>query len=233
MKEKPDIVYFVKPAVVNNELTYSLRTLDNFKVGGKVWFYGFCPYNLRPDEFVDCEQGLASKWVRVRNMLVKVCQNDKITEDFWLFNDDFFVIKPVEKYVNEYDGDLKDFADDIYKKCGVKTKYIERIYNLIRTLEKDGLPTKNYCLHKPMLVNRKKALEVLEKYPNEPMFRALYGNYWNIGEVEKGDCKISRFNKKKIGDDWRFVSTDDGTFREDAVGKYIRERFDKPSRFEL
>lgn len=233
MVRKPDIIYFVKPSMANNELTYSLRTLENFKVGGRVWFYGFCPYHLAPDYFVECNQGLFSKWKRVHDMIVKVCENDNITEDFWLFNDDFFVLNPVEKYSNEYNGTLQELADSIHRRVGIETKYTINIRCLAKFLEKEGLPTKNYCLHKPMLVNRKKALEVLKKYPDEPMFRSLYGNYWNIGRAESEDCKISKHHSKKFDKNWQFVSTDDATFREGDVGRYIREKFDKPSKYEL
>ena len=228
-----DIVYFVKPTIVNNELTYSLRSLPNFKVGGRVWFYGFCPYNLKPDRFVECHQGLNSKWSRVRSMLVEVCQNDEITKDFWLFNDDFFVIKPVEKYENEYNGTLQELIEFIEGRCGMPTGYTKRLRHLIEILEKDKLPTKNYCLHKPMLVNREKALEVLNKYPNEPMFRSLYGNYWDVSKKQNEDCKISRFNRRKVDKKWQFVSTDDETFREDEIGKLLIEMFDKPSKYEI
>ena len=82
----------------------------------------------------------------------------------------------------------------------------------------------------PILVNRAKALEVLEAFPDCPMFRSLYGNYHGIGGVERHDCKIS--TAKAVPDDCDYVSTSDASFRTGAVGKYIRQQFPEPCKYE-
>ena len=78
-------------------------------------------------------------------------------------------------------------------------------------------------------------LEVLEKFPNEPMSRALYGNYWQIGGVCKHDMKIKVLHYDKLPmamQTWEFVSTSDESFRAGDVGKYLKEKFNERSRFE-
>ena len=99
-----DIVYFIKPCTSNEELTYSLRTLKNFP-HNKVWFYGGCPDNLKPDYHVKVKQ-VYNKWQNVNMMLRMACTNPKITDNFWLFNDDFFIMKEVKNPTNHYNGDL-------------------------------------------------------------------------------------------------------------------------------
>ena len=88
-----DIVYVLKPDFQNEELRYSLRSLENFP-HDKVWFVGGQPNELTPDGRLNIRQWGDTKWERVKNMLARVCVADDISEDFWLFNDDFFILKP-------------------------------------------------------------------------------------------------------------------------------------------
>ena len=63
-----DIVYFVKRTPRNEELRYSLRSLDKNMSGSKVWFVGGCPYYLRPDQQLTFRQ-TSDKWNNVSDML--------------------------------------------------------------------------------------------------------------------------------------------------------------------
>ena len=79
-------------------------------------------------------------------------------------------------------------------------------------------------------------LEVLDKFPDEPMSRALYGNYWKIGGVSKHDMKIRVLNYDKmpmVMKEWDFLSTSDSSFENGNVGKYIKDKFNVKSRFEV
>lgn len=87
-----DIVYFVKETPTNDELTYSVRSLVNFP-HNEVWFYGGCPSNLKPDHHVHVKQDQPTKWANIFKMFKMACLNNEITKNFWLFNDDFFVMK--------------------------------------------------------------------------------------------------------------------------------------------
>lgn len=232
---KYDVVYFVKESPCNEELRYSLRSLElNWKCKS-VWFYGGCPNGLKPDHSVKVVQDGASKWENVRNMLIEACKNDDIAENFWLFNDDFFIMKPTpEETTPLYNGSLeRQIARVEARHGGEMTDYTKRLRHLVETLKRADKPTLNYSVHKPILVNRKKALEVLEKFPDEPMFRALYGNYWQIGGVDKSDHKVmlTHYDIKKVSR-WRYLSTSDDSFMYGNVGAYIRSVFQNKSRFE-
>lgn len=234
-KGKYDVVYLLKETAFNAELLYSLRSLEMNWQFNKVWFYGGCSERIKPDHHVPVEQNQPSKWENVRSMLVEVCKNDDITEDFWLFNDDFFVLKPVsENMPPQYNGSLKAQIERVERKHNGSTDYTMRLRHLLETLEKAKKPTLNYSVHKPMLINRKKALEVLTKFPDEPMFRALYGNYWRIGGNSCRDMKVMLvdYDMKKIKD-WPFVSTEDVSWRIGTIGKFLRNKFNQKGRFEI
>lgn len=234
---KYDIVYFVKNANKNEELKYSLRSVEENWQYNRVWFYGGCPQDLVPDRHVLAAQAGFSKWEKVRSMLYAACKNDSITEDFWLFNDDFFILKPTsEDMPPQYNGHLRPYIERVERRNGGKQNdWSRRLRHLVDTLEGAGKDTLNYAVHKPILINRKKMLEVMEKFPNEPMSRALYGNYWKIGGVNRHDMKIKvlQYNKLEMAKStWDFMSTSDESFAAGNVGVFLREKFNKKSRFE-
>lgn len=228
-----DVVYFVKQSSANDELKYSLRTVEKNWPCFRVWFCGGRPDGIKPDIMMRLNQHGLNKWEKVRNSIIAVCKNDEITEDFWLFNDDFFVMKKRKAdFEPQYNGRIIDYVDRIKKRHhDSHSEYTVRLMNTIDALEKAGFGTLNYEVHKPMLINRAKALEVLERFPEIGGFRSLYGNYWQIGGENQHDMKI-----KELGnfdwEDWEFLSTADKSFREGEVGKYIRGKFNKISRFE-
>lgn len=237
MKGRCDIVYFVKDCISNEELRYSLRSVEkNFKYRD-VWFYGGCPSTLKPDHHVGVVQNQPSKWERVRNMMLLACENDQITEDFWLFNDDFFVLKPApEDMPAYYNGSIYRQIVRIEDRYGMtSSEYTRRLRHLCQTLERTKKEVNNYGVHKPMLINRKKMLEVLRLFPDEPMNRALYGNYWGIGGVRRKDVKIrvTDYDVAKVDREWDFVSTSDESFRSGNIGTYLRTKFKERSRFEV
>lgn len=230
--KKHDIVYVLKNDVEPYELTYSLRSLKNFP-HKNVIFFGGQPSYLKPDIMVSVSQQGRTKWDKVSFTLKSICQSGFISEDFWLFNDDFFVLKEQTDFKNVYNGDLASRVKEIESRYGNRqSAYSNQLRSLIRLLEQENMSTLNYAVHLPMLINKEKALEVLDKYPNCPMFRSLYGNYHQIGGENKKDVKIIGMDKVP-SEDAEFVSTSDESFINGAVGRFIRERFTERSEFEV
>ena len=205
-----DIVYFVKDSPTNEELRYSLRSLANFP-HGRVWFYGGCPDGLKPDKHIYVKQDQENKWQNVNMMLRMVCSNTEVSKDFWLFNDDFFVMEKVEKPTNYHNGDL-------YKR-------------IVQLEDKHGgiTPYTRHTLHIPMLINREKAVECLT-ITESPMFRSLYGNYCKVKCPKMSDVKITSTEKEYKGG--IYLSTEDNSFM-GKVGDQIRSRFPNKCQYEV
>lgn len=234
MKSRCDIVYFVKESETNDELKYSLRTLDNWPYR-YVWFCGGCPADLRPDKRLKIPQKGFNKWEIVRKNIRLALENEGISENFWLFNDDFFILKPFTTDAPQYDGELIDYIESIIKKHnGSESQYTLRLRGTIEALEKIGCTTLNYEVHKPMLINKQMGLEILKRFPNVPGFRSLYGNYYQIGGINRQDMKIRATSyDMSVVDEWDFLSTSDDSFKNGEVGRYIRDKFKERSRFEV
>jgi len=236
-KGKYDIVYFVKNGPYNEELRYSLRSVEKNWSYRDVWFYGGRPEALEPDHHVKMVQNSITKWENVRNMMVEACKNDDITEDFWLFNDDFFILCPIKDFKPRYDGTLTTKIEEVRnKKHGSDSEWSSNLCRLRKLLQDNGKTEYCYAIHEPMLVNRKKMLEVLEKFPKEPMLRALYGNWWNIGGEQEKDPKYALPEPRDLADRLRehdIVSTSDDSFRSGYIGRWIKDNFIEKSRFEI
>lgn len=223
-----DIVYFVKDTDTDEELRYSLRSLKNFP-HGKVWFYGGCPKGLKPDHHVYVKQDQPTKWANIFKSFKLACHNNDITKDFWLFNDDFFVMKPVKDGPNYYNGSLYKRVVTLEDTHHGMTPYSQQLRYTLQELECMGCDTVNYALHVPMKINRKKAQELIN-IMDGPMIRCLYGNYFKIGGEEHSDFKIDSLDK--VYKDGDYLSTNDKSFNHGAVGKQIREYFKDKCKYE-
>jgi hypothetical protein len=226
-----DIVYFLKDTEVNEELRYSLRSVEQNFEHGKIWFYGGCPKGLKPDKWVHVNQTQPGKWERVKQMLYLACQNEDLSDDFYLFNDDFFIMKPWT-YEPVYNKTLDGLIKKSEKLTGGVNKYSYRLRETVRVLEASCCGIKNYAVHMPIKFNKQKVLEVLRAFPGCSMFRSLYGNYNEIGGVCISDCKITKLDEKPDVN-VTLLSTNDQSFQYGLVGEYIRSQFKQPCRYEV
>jgi len=224
----------VKDAVYNDELCYSLRSVEKNFPHNRLWFIGGKPMYLHPDGQIIVNQKGKTKWDRVRAMLELVGKNDKLTEDFVLFNDDFFVMRPVENLPPYRYGTLEQLCHRIERKNGgVPTEYTLNLKRTIDTLKQNALPTLNFELHVPIVLNRHKLLEVIKTFPDTRGTRSLYGNmYFSKKETTPlKDVKICDKTSLPLLDQ-TFLSTDDQSFARGKVGELIRETFPNKSKWE-
>jgi hypothetical protein len=233
MNKEHDIVYILKDGIQPHELIYSLRTVEKNMPHRKVWFIGGCPEGVRPDVMIKHEQKGGSKWERVRSSLIEICKNPDLSEKFFLFNDDFFVLKERgDKFINYTDGTIARRTKEIIKRSG-RSQYTNALQNLSMELAHNGHDTISFAVHMPMLINKHNMLSVLQnrKYYS-PMFRSLYGNVCQVPYIYHKDCKI--YDMVTVPDDtWAYVSTTEQSFEFGAVGQWIREKYNKPSRYEI
>lgn len=229
---KHDIVYIVRDGA-NEELRYSLRSVEkNFRFR-RVIIYGGKPDDIHPDKYVHVNQHGATRYEMTRNVIRQACDDNDITPDFWLFNDDFFIMRPLHSYKTENGGLLWDHIDRIERGYGI-TEYTKQLRHLLYTLERQNRfkCPKDYDLHKPMLINRAKMAAVIDNYPDETAVRSLYGNVWDIHGPQGEDCKFGSAAGDPKRKDIDIISTSDEAFKGGDIGVYIRDQFPDRSRFE-
>lgn len=215
-----DAVYLVRPGDSNQELRYSLRSLRNLP-HRRVWLAGYQPKWTTNVGRIPVEQG-ENKYENSRANIRAACSHPDVTERFLLFNDDFFVVEPIDAIPVWHRGLLVDRLEG--RRGG---SYVRRMQATSDALGPDAL---SYALHVPMEIEKGKALEVLDATTDEVLFRTMYGNRWNVGGIYHDDVKVAGRNDKIP--DGPLLSTSDGSFRQRDVGKRIRRLFPDPSPYE-
>ena len=226
-----DLIYILKKEIDTDELKYSLRSVEkNFPIN-KVWFVGGQPKGFKNVSRLQHEQVGNCKWELIRSSMWKAVNTEELTEDFFLFNDDFFVMKPVDtdSFRNFVDGTLDRRIQELHKNEGMNP-YCRTLFKLEQELLTMHEPTMNYDVHLPMLLNKGQVRSTLYKC-SSPQMRSAIGNLNGLPFVIHPDVKV--YDLESVPTDETYLSTNDDTFQKGKVGQYIRETFSKKSRFEV
>ena len=225
---KHDIVYLLRNDIAGEELRYSIRSVvQNFPYR-KIVFVGGKPDGIEPDIYIPDIQDGKTKAQRSTHSLRKAIADNRLTEDIWLFNDDFFIMDKVKEDINYFNGTLDKRILDIRRATGFST-YCRGLEVMRSQLFNMGKDTLSFSLHIPFLFNRQKAAALFEKYPDLAMFRSFYGNYYEIDCRYMKDVKV--IDKETIPDT-SFISTSDGSFHEGKVGEFLRQYFNEKTKYE-
>lgn len=229
-----DIVYILKEGKENEELKYSLRSLENKMFNyDRVVFVGGKPDKIEPDLYIPMKQECHSKWDNARNNIYNLCTHTELSNNILLMNDDFFVMRKTdaEKIINRYWGTLKQHIERIEQKNRGDSKYTRKLEHSLLYFKKHGIDEPlNFETHTPFVFERDKMWLLMEKKMNI-ILRTGYGMFWDCDKIEEKDYKFSKKDFNYNGSE-RFISSSDYSFREGEIGEYIRKTFNKPSRFE-
>lgn len=228
-----DIVYFVKDEDENEELKYSLRSLKNFLPSEekRVIFYGGCPKDLKPDMHFKVWQHSGTKYGNVHSMYEELSQNLHINNEFYMFNDDFFVMKKINEWKPQHNGTLSEYIKRIEKNCGASS-YTLRLLMALSKMQGDGKEVLNYELHIPMKYNKKNLRELLKVNRGLNGVRSQYGNiFYSTISTNRKDVKIFS-NTEDFTKSSDYLSTSDESWKDFPVGEYIRNKFKIPSKYE-
>jgi hypothetical protein len=227
-----DLVYILgKGSEWNdNELRYSLRSVQtNLKNHGQIFIVGERPTWLRKIRHLSMPDSMQHKQQNAINKILHACRSPKVSENFILMNDDFFFLKPTDAdNLPTYSlGNLKQFWQG---KAGM---YRLSIQNSLKIIDKKS--PKNFEVHYPMVINKKKFIEAMEgtRWSSQSLiFRSIYGNREDLPAVEVKDFKaynIPQFFAQRTRE---FVSTDSRIVREKIVQRWFADKFAPMSRYE-
>lgn len=212
-EKKYDIVYVYKKAGTDI-LRYSLRSLVNVPVG-EVFIVGdkpswatnivHIPYNFGKSK-------IQNEW----GQLFEACRH---TEDFLLFNDDFIILKPIERYMF-YRGEIRR-PSSAYYNAYLRTKKLFKDF-------------KNYEVHAPMFFVSEKFLNLSNEYDIRRgyLHRSLYGNHYKCGGEKVKDNKIYRPPRIHTAFKKSFLSTVNKIERDKEFKKLLHGVFPEKSIYE-
>ncbi len=192
--EIPDVGVWYYKANQTDELKYSIRSAVKNLGLKKVILVGD-----KPKWFNETANSIYVKSVPKRSPsytlayvpwkhLETFLQSNVYEGEFLLFNDDFYVLKPIKEWVDYY----RD-PEDYEKKCGSRN----RIYHSreLRSFQALGKPfnSKHYNLHMPMRVNTEDVATAVQfwnslVYKDIP-FKTTYGNMFIKSDKPHRDVK--------------------------------------------
>jgi len=165
----PDVVYFTRSGR-NEELRYSLRSLVNLP-HGRVVLIGDVPRWYRGDHIPFTTKG--NKHLLTDLAMIEACENEELSDPFILMNDDFFIVKPIEKVPLLNIGTLAEVAGRYLVQVG-RSSYQQRMVSTRQRLEELGYEDP-LCFeaHAPLVVHKKIMREALAL--GGGMKRSMYG----------------------------------------------------------
>ena len=215
-----DVVYLVKRSRSNEELRFSLRSLQHLP-HGRVWIAGHAQSWLTNVGHIPVEQNPGQKWAsQVRNLRA-ACEHPDVSDPFVMFNDDFFVMRPMARVPVLHGGPMAALTK------ARNSEWSRRFRETAAFCGPDALTYDG--IHVPMIFDKQQMLEVLDDIGTGLLFRSVYGNRHRIGGTFTSNTKVSGEEQPS---DRALLSTSDRSFKHYPVGKHIREAFDEPSPYE-
>ncbi len=224
-----DIVYICR-AGENEELRYSIRSVVKNLPHQNIWVIGNKPswYN---GNFVSVKDS-GNKFENIKACIRTASDIEMISDDFILMNDDFFLLNKIDSLPTYHGGFLKDKVvhREQINPTFYYTKLLRKTLELLNKLGYEN-PT-DYEVHMPMTMNKEKAkIALSHKY----LERSVYGNLFAIGGEKVKDVKVYSGDKMPsydyLNNDFPFVSTTDGSFRQ-LYATTLRDMFPDPSVYE-
>ncbi|MCY0924514.1 hypothetical protein OS965_41685 [Streptomyces sp. H27-G5] len=172
------------------------------------------------------------KWEEGAARMRASCESAELPSKFLYFNDDFFVMQPIEEIPILHLGSLWHHIEryqmaNKYEKSLLSTyEFLQNRKTAIKT------PPISYETHLPLPIEKSGMLDAIRDAAalRRPQYRSLYGNLCGIGGTPASDVKI--FSKTAYAPYGPFASTDDSSFKEGVIGEQLRATFSKPCRYE-
>lgn len=231
----PDVVIPVRVGDRNEELRYALRSIAANLPHSRVWIVGHRP-KWTCDVGVIQTQQYGTKYTNSTNNLVQACRDPRVSEDFVLWNDDFFLLRPIDRVPVMHRGPLADVLS-YYGRLG--GRYFQGMYATALMLELLGVTEPlSYELHVPLPMRKADFLQVIDLTKGRHMpktqvlhKRTLYGNLMLDKGVQMQDVKVAEAGQAWApGGPW--LSTSDSTWMSHPAGAFVRSIFTTPGPYE-
>lgn len=238
-----DLLYLVRKGEVNEDLRASLRSIHKFAPPfDKIFFVGDCPDWCNNIEHIYTEQYNTS-WKNAFNNLIIACQDDRLSNDFILMNDDFIATRSIDNWNESLLKAKNTISQQIinYQNEGINSNYTKAFVKTIELF--NNIELYNYELHIPMIINKKKFLDLFNKpelqefIKTNPvvLYRSIYGNYYGSKFNELiDDVKFEHGDPFEITTEWISVFDNWVGNREKypRLNKFLDNIISEPSKYE-
>jgi len=239
----PDIVYIYgsnHSRWHGLEIIYSLRSLEIYgRNYGRVFIAGDKSRLLNSEvtHIPKSEDIAHCKERRIYEKLLEVCKDPQPTEEFVVFNDDYFLTKEIDFSNLNYFYHLR-LSEKIARRKKADA-YHRAMKNTEAVLKERGYSDYYFDIHYPMYYNKTKFLQIMQSYdwdvPAGYVIKSLYCNSAAVEPIaERRDNKIyishSRAQIIQAMHDMDLLSTDMITR---TMANVLMEKYPKKSKYEL
>ena len=177
----------------NLELRLSLRSVEKYLNPKRVIVCGHDPGFLSENvEYIPnfpVKKDDDAAW-GIKENLLALCNHPSTPDEFILANDDYFFLRPTTDFPYYHKGELRAAMERIGS--GI---FYGHLLATATTLEAQGLPTKHFDGHWPIVYNKQKLKEVIEAQdwdvPLGPTIRSMYCNTLGIKGEYADDVKAN------------------------------------------
>ena len=234
--KKLDLVYILGSGSRwrNNEIRYSLRSVERNLPGHKVFIIGECPSWATGIIHIPIPDGSSNKLLNARAKYTAAAKDPRISDDFVLMNDDFFVLKPVENIPGYSRGTLAEMMgrhptkDGYYYKSLRDTKCLLNSMGILNPID--------FEIHAPIIFNKEKLITTIELIGTDKAYsiRSCYGNLSNSEPRKTEDFKASNLAEfaYQVNRDPAYLSISDAVVAQREFRDWIRRKFQEPSKYE-
>jgi hypothetical protein len=216
----------------NNEIRYSLRSVEKYLPHRYVFIVGECPSFLRNVIHIPAVDGYEIKTVNAIFKLRAACREMDLSEEFILMNDDFFMLRHTKTVENTILGTLKGAVADHATKAGYYYQALAKTRDLLKAAGHDE--PLDYEVHAPMRFEKQKFLEITDAvdWTAGYLHRSLYGNTYGLGGKKRKDTKVHRIEQLEELSNSDILSTADRVVLKPEMQFFLYMRFPHPSRYE-
>ena len=229
-----DVVYpYRKSRWNDNELRFSLRSVEKHLPHGTIFIVGYMPTWVRNAEHIAAKDSYNHK---TKNAIAKIraaCRDPRVSEKFVLMNDDFFILQHMKGIAPVSEGPITAKIDQHKTRAGY---YYTSLCDTLRLLHAAGFERPlSYEVHYPIVIDKARFLQLTDSVEWEEVgyqYRSLYGNTYAIGDVRKVDAKcyqptdLDRFSGQEV------ISITDRLAMFAKTQRFLYERFPMPSKYE-
>lgn len=236
MPNKNDIVYILGTGSRwrNNEIRYSLRSVEKNMDIGKVFIIGECPTWATGVIHITAEDKDTNKLLNARAKYEIAAKDKRISEAFILMNDDFFILEPVSKIENYSRGTINEMIQRHPTKGGY---YYRSLTDTKKVIEEIGIyDPLDFEIHAPIIFEKEKLKILLEMIKPDKAYslRSCYGNMFGLEPKTVIDFKAAGLVDfaYQLNREPEFLSINDNMVAQKEFRDWIRRQFPKPSKYE-
>ena len=217
-----DVVYLYR-SCDTIALRYSLRSLKNVP-HDRVFLVGDKPDWIReiihiPVKDLYKKGSYKYKLINTWNKIAMSCKCRQISDNFILFNDDYYVLEKIDSFPYYYTGKIKRY---------------ERPSNYQAAVMRSGQffdSPLHFASHTPIVYNKERFLSLPYPFEKGLDHKIIYCNYYDVHPREKiNDPKVRGASGVRLAG--AFLSTSDKVERNKAFKKEMDKLFPEKSKYE-